>query len=61
MKYLTFKVLLLNHELVFEEGKSKQMTLVIVPDAEDTRDTWRSGGLNGTTEDMRASESLTKK
>lgn len=54
-------MLLLNHKFVSEEGKLKQMILVVVPEAEDTRDTQQSGGHNGTAEDMRASESLTKK
>lgn len=61
MKFLTFKVPILNRKLVLEEGKiTTEMTLVITPDVQYTGDTWQSGVLTGTAEDMRASESLTK-
>lgn len=60
---LNIKVLILNHDLVLEEGKIKteddfgHYTRCL----QYTQDTWQSGGLPSIAEDMRASESLTKK
>lgn len=61
MKCFTFKVLILKHELVLEEGKIKTEDDFIIPDVQYTRDTWQNGGLTGIAEDLRTSESLTKK